>query len=369
MPTNAFRALVLAFLACGEETPSAAIDPGSASASLLVLPAMAQPRAAHSATLLLDGRVLVAGGLSTSALSSAELFDPVARRFVATGGLAVPRSGHTATQLPDGRVLIAGGFSGSWLASIEIYDPRSGTFARGPDLSEPRSDHVAITLADGRVLFVGGTSTGYTFLASAELLDPVRLTLSHTGSMSVARESHVGILLPNGNVLVAGGHVGRQSAIRLHETAELFDPVSGVFRATGSMTHRRHKHSGALLADGRVLITGGSDERDDRGAYRDAEVYDPRTERFAPIGDMRRTRYKHQGTMTVLADGRVLIAGGSGDPELFDPTTGSFTLVGASNALAGNFSTATRLDNGQVLITGGYGNGTGPRRSAWLFIP
>ena len=135
------------------------------------------------------------------------------------------------------------------------------------------------------------------------------------------------------------------------------------------MTHRRHKHSGAALADGRVLITGGSDERDDRGAYRDAEAYDLLTGRFSAIGDMRRTRYKHQGTMTVLADGRVLIAGGSSDPELFDPGSGSFTLIGSSNALAGSFSTATRLDNGQVLIAGGYGNGTGPRRSGWLFIP
>jgi len=288
---------------------------------------------------------------------------------VTTGRLASPRASHTATLLPDGRVLIAGGYNGTWLASTEIYDARSGTFTPGPQLTEPRSDHLAITLADGRVLFVGGTSTGYTFLASAEVLDPVRLTFSRTGSMSVARESHVGVLLPDSSVLVVGGHAGRQSAIQLHTTAERYDPASGVFRSTGSMTRRRHKHSGILLGDGRVLITGGSDERDDRGAYRDAEAFDLKTERFAPVGEMQRTRYKHHGTMTLLTDGRVLIAGGAGDPELFNPSTNRFTLVGSSNTLAGSFSSATRLDNGQVLIVGGYGNGTGPRQSAWLFAP
>jgi hypothetical protein len=219
------------------------------------------------------------------------------------------------------------------------------------------------------VLLVGGTSTGYTFLARADLLDPARLTVTRTGSMSVARESHTGLLLPSGNVLIAGGHAGRHAEIRLYDTAELYDPVSGTFRSTGSMIRRRHKHAGALLPDGRVIITGGADERDDQGEYRDAEVYDSRTERFVPLGEMRRARYKHQGTMTVLADGRVLIAGGAGDPEVFDPATGHFTLVAASNALAGNFSTATKLASGQVLIAGGYGNGTGARGSAWLFMP
>jgi hypothetical protein len=280
------------------------------------------------------------------------------------------RSGHTATTLlADGRVLIAGGYNGEWLATTEIYDPRAGTLAPGPDLLEARSDHLAITLGGGRVLFVGGTSTGYTFLSSAEVLDPTTLTVRRAGAMSVPRESHVGVLLPNGNVLIAGGHAGRRAQIRLYDAAVLYDPATRTFRPTGPMTRPRHKHAGGLLPDGRVLITGGADERDDRGEYRDAELYDPKTGRFTALGEMRRARYKHQGTMTLLADGRVLIAGGAGDPEVFDPATSRFTLVPASNSLAGNFSTATRLVNGQVLIAGGYGNGTGARRSAWMFVP
>ena len=357
-------------LACAGAPQSAApVDSSETSGTLIAVASMTEPRSAHTATTLPDGRVLIVGGLSSGPTSSAELFDPATRRFSVTGSLRTPRAGHTATLLADGRVLVAGGFNGAWLASTEIYDPRSGTFSPGPDLTEPRSDHLTIALRDGRVLFAGGTSTGYSFLASADLLDPTRLTVARTGSMSVARESHVGVLLPNGNVLIAGGHAGRRADIRLYDTAELYDPATGTFRPTGSMTHRRHKHAGGLLADGRVLITGGADERDDQGEYRDTEVYDPKTERFASLGEMRRARYKHQGTMTLLADGRVLIAGGAGDPELFDPGTGRFTLVSASNALPGNFSAAAKLGNGQVLIAGGYGNGTGARKSAWLFVP
>jgi hypothetical protein len=360
------RTFILSVAACGDAQQLVS-NTDSTSGSLAVLPAMNEARAGHSATRLLDGRVLIVGGLSSG--GTAELFDPVARRFVATGALAQSRAAHTATLLPDGRVLVAGGYSGSWLASTEIYDPTSGRFSAGPTLTEPRSDHLAISLRDGRVLFIGGTSTGYTFLASAELFDPVRLSVSGTGSMRVPRESHVGALLPNGEVLVTGGHTGRQAAIRLHETAEVYDPAVGAFRETVSMTRRRHKHAAGVLADGRVLITGGADERDDRGQYRDAEVYDPATGAFTAIGEMRRARYKHQGTMTLLTDGRVLIAGGAGDPELFNPSTRTFTLVGSSNALAGNFSTATLLASGGVLIAGGYGNGTDARRSAWLFVP
>jgi len=355
-------------LACGVAMEPTA-DTGPGSASLVALPPMRVARFAHTATPLPDGRVLVAGGSGSDASATAEIFDPGTRRFLPTQGLLRARGGHTATSLPDGRVLIAGGYDGTWLASTEIYDPASGTFTRGPDLTEPRSDHLAIPLRDRRVLFVGGTSTGYSFLASAEVFDPATMRFTRTGAMSFARESHVGALLPNGRVLIAGGHAGRRESIRLYDGAELYDPEQGAFRTTGSMTRPRHKHAAAILPDGRVLITGGSDERDDRGQYRDAEIYDPQSERFSSAGELRRARYKHQGTMTPLVDGRILVAGGAGDPELFDPVTARFTLVSSSNALAANFSTATRLENGHVLIVGGYGNGTAARNAAWLFIP
>src|SRR5262245_29379580 len=110
-------------LSCRSASPSAPVGNGGQNAGALVaLPSMHEPRAAHTATTLLDGRVLIVGGLASNATASAELFDPTTRRFSATASLRTPRASHTATLLADGRVLIAGGYNGTWLASTEIYD-------------------------------------------------------------------------------------------------------------------------------------------------------------------------------------------------------------------------------------------------------
>ena len=329
---------------------------------------MSVARAAHTATLLRDGRVLLVGGLDAAA-GTAELFDPTTRTFARTGPLGARRVGHTATLLSDGRVLIAGGFNGSYLASTEIYDPAQGTFSAGPSMTVPRSDHLAITLRDGRTLIIGGQGGESLFLATAEIFDPATSRFTSTGSMAVPRASHVAGLLPDGAVIVVGGHSGRHENIQLYATAERYDPVRGIFSAAGTMTRRRHKHSGVVLSNGQLLITGGSDERDDRGLYRDAEAYDPSSGRFRNVGEMQQGRYKHAGAMTLLRDGKVLIAGGADDGELFDPATGSFTLVPTSPKLAGSFSTVTQLLDGSVLIAGGYGTGVAARANAWMFVP
>ena len=329
---------------------------------------MSDTRAAHTATLLRDGRVLIVGGLSTGA-GTAELFDPATRSFSRTGSPLGPRASHTATLLPDGRVLIAGGYNGRFLASTEIYDPAREAFTAGPILLEPRMDHLTIGLRDGRMLVIGGQGSESSFLATAELFDPATLGFSSTGSMSVPRASHVAALLQDGSVVVIGGHAGRHENIQLYASAERYDPSRGTFVPTGAMTRRRHKHSALVLSDGQVLITGGADERDDQGQYRDAELYNAAAGRFRVVGEMQRSRYKHAGAMTVLPDGMVLIAGGAADAETFDPRSGAFTVVPTSPKLAGSFSTVTSLRDGSVLITGGYGNGTGARASAWLYLP
>jgi len=359
--------LVAMCRASGDGAPSATGElpaPGT----LTVIGTMSTARAAHTATVLLNGSALIVGGLDAAG-STAELFDPQPRAFSRTGALRAARAGHSATMLADGRVLIAGGYNGEYLSSSEVYDPARGEFVAGPPMLEPRSSHLAIALKDGRVLFVGGTTTGYRFMSSAELFDPAANRFVATGAMSVPRESHVGALLPDGSVLIAGGHTGRRENIQLYASAERYHPARGVFSPTGSMTRRRHKHAAIGLSDGRVLITGGADERDDQGQYRDAEVYDASTGRFSGIGAMQRSRYKHEGSMVLLRDGSVLLAGGSGSAELFDPRRNAFDLIPASASLAGSFSAVATLPNGSVLITGGYGNGTGARASAWLFTP
>jgi hypothetical protein len=143
--------------------------------------------------------------------------------------MTVSRSYHSATLLGDGRVLVAGGFDGQQedLTSAEIYDPTSGTFALTGAMTNGRQYHTADLLSDGRVLVAGGGGdyTTRSFLASAELYDPTSGTFTPTGTLTEARSNHASALLADGRVLVTGGY-GAQAPLA---SAELYDPVSGTF--------------------------------------------------------------------------------------------------------------------------------------------
>ncbi|MBL0938826.1 MAG: hypothetical protein IBJ03_08020 [Gemmatimonadaceae bacterium] len=334
---------------------------------------MGAARAAHTATTLRDGRVLIVGGFAAASSSvGAEIFDPQSGRYVSAGPMGLVRHSHTATRLADGRVLIVGGYGTDRdpVTRAEVYDPATNRFTATGAMHVARSGHVAVLLRDGTVLVVGGVGTGWSFLASAERYDPTTGRFTTTGAMSVARESHVAALLNNGRVVVIGGHQGRRANIKLFASAEEYDPASGQFSPVGDMAIRRHKHDAVLLADGAVLVTGGSDERDDRGAYRDAERYDPASKRFTRVeASMQHARYKHAGSSVLLPDGRVLIAGGATLAEVFDPAHSRFEVVSGSETLAGQFSAAALLPRGGVLITGGYGADMGPQARAWRFVP
>jgi hypothetical protein len=334
---------------------------------------MRAARAAHAATALIDGRVLVSGGFADAARAaeSAELFDPTTARFTPLPPMRVPRHSHTATRLRDGRVLIAGGYgaNGEPLRDAELFDPRTRTFTATGSLRAARAGQVAVLLADGSVLLAGGVGPAWTFLSSAERFDPATGTFAPTGDMTVARESHVAVALVDGRVLIVGGHRDRREQMTLYRSAELYDPARGLFRATGAMRTPRHKHDALRLADGRVLVSGGADTRDERGQYRSTELFDPRTEEFSEGPPLARTRYKHQGTSLLLPTGEVLFAGGAAAAELLDVRTGRSRVVSDGAALAGQFSAAALLPSGRALITGGYGNGAGPRAHAWQFSP
>jgi hypothetical protein len=133
------------------------------------------------------------------------------------------------------------------------------------------------------------------------------------------------------------------------------------------MRIRRHKHDGVLLADGRVLITGGSDERDGRGMYGSAEIFDPARNSFMPAATMNKARYKHRGSSLLLPNGKVLIAGGAAQPELYDPSTDTFTLLDSESRLHGSFSAISLLSDHRVLITGGYFRPDSPSKGAWIY--
>jgi hypothetical protein len=329
-------------------------------------------RAAHTATALPDGRVLVAGGfVERGSPKGAELYDTASEQFTPLPPMITTRHSHTATRLHDGSVLIVGGYGegAQTLATAEIFDPVTNRFVSTGSLHAARADHVAVLLESGRVLLAGGLGPGWTFLSSAELYDSTTGRFSETGDMTLARESHTAVRLRDGRVLFAGGHNGERRSLTLLASAEIYDPATGTFSGVGAMRVRRHKHDAVLLPDGRVLITGGTDERDDRGIYRSTELFDPTTATFAAGPTMKLPRYKHAGTSVLLSSGLVLMGGGAPQAEIFDVERQAFALVPGAPRMAGQFSAVAPLMQGSALITGGYGNGTGPRSSAWLYLP
>lgn len=335
------------------------------------LNSMNKNRAAHTATFLDNGKVLIVGGFSgaENGMTSTEIFDPAAKTFALGNNLSAARASHTATLLPNGKVLIAGGFNGEYLDSAEIYDPKTGKFTSAGKMTMPRSEHNAVLLNNGKVLIMGGVGTGWTFLAAAEIYDPATNSFTKTGNMTTARESHTATLLKDGNVLITGGHKGRRTAIEIYNSAEIYEPQKGAFSPVSNLTVKRHKHGAVLLDTGRVLIIGGSDERDSKGAYTNVEVYDPKTKEFTKFGEMKLARYKLQGTTVLLKNGKILIAGGSNQAEIYDPATNSFELSEGKFESSRLFSTATLLPNGQVLILGGYNLQTVVDGSAWIYKP
>ena len=286
---------------------------------------MLEGRYFQSATLLVDGNVLVAGGYSgpglDPALTSAELYDPITGTWAATGDMMQARVGHTATLLPDGRLLVAGGLEccasrvvGDRLASAELYDPVTGTWTATSDMIQARDGHTATLLPDGRVLVAGGRS--------AELYDPSTGRWTATGDMTEPYFGHTATLLLDGTVLVAGGDAPSGPGARAWPHAELYDPVTGTWDATHGMITPRLGHTATLLPDGRVLVLGGRVHGGaDSALLHEAELYDAVTGRWAAVGEVIGARSGH--TATLLPDGRVLVVGGYGSElqsaELYDP--------------------------------------------------
>lgn len=378
--------LAVATLSVGVALGVAASDPGRSGQNvaeagsgrrpsngrLVPASAMSASRAAHTTTALPDGRVVVAGGFAESGSPrGAEIYDVAGGRFSPLPPMITARHSHTATLLPDGRLLIAGGYGegATMLAAAEVFDPATNSFSSTGSLLAARAGHVAVLLENGKVLIAGGLGPGWDFLSSGELYDPATGRFSSTGSMTVARESHVGVRLSDGRVLIVGGHGGRRADLTIHASAEIYDPATSRFTRVGDMRTRRHKHDAVLLPDGHVLVTAGSDERDDRGMYDSSELFDPRTATFATGPRMRLARHKHAGTSLVLPGGLVLIAGGAPQAEVYDPRSRTFALVAGETRMAGQFSAVAPLKDGGALITGGYGVGSGPRSSAWLYRP
>jgi hypothetical protein len=324
---------------------------------------MGSSREKHTATLLNNGKVLIAGGDDDKvALATAELFDPGNQNFTTTGTMQTERTAHTATLLTGGKVLIAGGRNGSGsLVTAELYDPDTGNFTTTGSMGTGRNMQTATALNDGKVLVAGGEDSNGNALASAELFDPNNGSFTATGSMTTARFGHTATLLNDGKVLIAGGIDPTPITEPQGESlasAELYDPGTGNFTITSSMDTARSLPTATSLKNGKVLMAGPDQT---------AELFDPNSGIFTATGSMTTDTVRFYHTATLLNNGTVLVAGGeyysgslcagtapnsTATAELFDPTSGTFAAT-RDMALMRSSHTATLLPNGDVLVTGG----------------
>ena len=396
--------------------------PQAQAGSFLTNSPMITGRIEHTATLLRNSKVLVAGG---DAAGSAELYNPATGTWTATGTMNFARSHHSAVLLGNGQVLVVGGSHKTTQTAgpeAEIFDPTTGKWRLTGAVHTGSYYTTATLLADGKVLVTGDPDTGVDLASkatfeeraaqrisqdgpsTAEIYDPATETWTRTSAMKTAFRWPTATLLRDGQVLLTGAQseakvvyrdgngkiLGYQmNPLNDHRAgAELYNPATGRWNSIPnamSMMDSRF-HTTTLLFNGKVLFVGEENRMDPDSSN---QIYDPASGTWAVAGAMTEPRGDH--TATVLPDGKVLAIGGFGvsqamrlrmqgffigspfeplsSAELYDPVSGRWTLL-ASHLAAKRFGhTATLLPNGKVLIAGGFPSQGGSLSSTELYDP
>ncbi len=378
-------------------TPSASPAPTPIADGSAWVPAgtLLAGRASTHAVAIADGRVLVVGsdnfctpGWAWDESSGAEVFDPAAGTWSGTGSLNAPRDGFVAVALTDGRVLVAGGVTaaepaegafGSY-SSTKLYDAQTGTWSATGLLNVARYAPAGALLHDGTVLVAGGTyidSSTQRDLASAEIYDPEFGTWSRTGDFAAARTGAQAVTLADGRVLVVGGS-GPDSGEPLVATAEIYDPATATWTSAGSLGLGREDFSLVALPDGGALVVGGFVGGDAPATTASTERLDPRSLTWSSAGAMGVAATNP--TAVLLGDGRVLVAGGMSGPdfsegsvaiadaELYDPATGTWTATAPLPEPRERAAAATLAD-GSILLAGGDRGYVGAPSAPWCPEP
>ena len=330
----------------------------------------------HTATVLQDGRVLVAGGYNNAPVGTARIYDPASGGWSDAAAMKVARQGQAAVRLQSGKVLVAGGYAGGesagspsgYTRTAEVYDPESNTWSKtADDMSTGRFEPTMTLLGDGRVLVTGGSGDivdnegvrGAVALSSAEIYDPANGSWSDAAPMSVAREGHDATLLPNGKVLVAGGYADGKGELA---SAELYDPADDSWSDTGSLAQARDAATMTTLPDDEVLFAGG--DGGEGHALASAEIYDASAGTWHAAASLAGPR--QSAAATLMKDGTVLVTGGEdarlgtvlSTAERYDPATDKWSDAGAMT-VARKQHTLTALADGRVLVVGGNAGGFG----------
>jgi N-acetylneuraminic acid mutarotase/pimeloyl-ACP methyl ester carboxylesterase len=343
-----------------------------------ILMPMTQGRQNQTATTLLSGKIFIASGVNTGVdgaypVATTEIYDLTAQPSGATvagpniSGPGPEGAGMVSVLMPNGNVFMTGGgyapgygTSALALANGAVYDPIAATITSAGVMNVSRHDHTMTVLSSGLVLIVGGVTDALNALTPVtELFGygnfPTQpTTFTQTGSMVIPRASAQAVTLNNGQVLITGGGLSDGGVT---DTAELYDPATGLFSlTTNNMTSPRVYHSASLLPDGRVIICGGQDGSSPT-ALASTDIYDPSTNAFTAGPPMSTGHDLHRSL--ALTDGHIIVISGetTNSVEIYDPTQNTWSLAAPIPSGGGGYA-ATRLLHGRIFVSGGDANGT-----------